>query len=126
VPLPHRATASLVNALGSRKPLLRQRDPRVITQSIFLVVKDHPDSRVSEELGRARITQFCAPQWQADDFWQYAMYTAVACISSAASRAGVPVRQACQELNERRPRNQVLPITSTPAQSAVFSCTRAG
>jgi hypothetical protein len=39
--------------------------------------------------------------WQADDFWQYAMYAAVAYIRAAASRAGVPVRQACQDLNER-------------------------
>ena len=38
--------------------------------------------------------------WQADDFWQYAMYAAVAYIRAAASRAGVPVRQACQELGE--------------------------
>ena len=33
--------------------------------------------------------------WQADDFWQYALFAAVACIRAAASRAGVPVRQAC-------------------------------
>jgi hypothetical protein len=39
--------------------------------------------------------------WQSDDLWQYAMYAAVACIRAAASRAGVPVRQACQDLNER-------------------------
>jgi hypothetical protein len=39
--------------------------------------------------------------WQTDDFWQYAMYAAVAYIRAAASRAGVPVRQACQDLNER-------------------------
>jgi len=39
--------------------------------------------------------------WQAGDFWQYAMYAAVACIRAAASRAGVPVRQACQDLDER-------------------------
>jgi hypothetical protein len=39
--------------------------------------------------------------WQADDFWQYAVYAAVACIRAAASRAGVPVRQACQDLDER-------------------------
>ena len=39
--------------------------------------------------------------WQADDFWQYAMYAAVAYIRAAASRAGVPVRQACQDLHER-------------------------
>src|SRR5271170_6731332 len=29
--------------------------------------------------------------WQADDFWQYAVYAAVAYIRTAASRAGVPV-----------------------------------
>jgi hypothetical protein len=39
--------------------------------------------------------------WQADDFWQYAAYAAIACIRAAASRAGVPVRQACQDLGER-------------------------
>ena len=39
--------------------------------------------------------------WQTDDFWQYAMYAAVAYIRAAASRAGVPVRQACQGLDER-------------------------
>ena len=39
--------------------------------------------------------------WQADDFWQYAMYAAVACIRAAATRAGVPLRQACQDLGER-------------------------
>ena len=38
--------------------------------------------------------------WQADDFWQYAMYAAVTYIRAAASRAGVPVRQACRELYE--------------------------
>jgi hypothetical protein len=38
--------------------------------------------------------------WQADDFWQYAVYAAVAYIRAAASRAAVPVRQACQDLDE--------------------------
>src|SRR6201997_5041793 len=38
--------------------------------------------------------------WQTDDFWQYAMYAAVAYIRAAASRAGVPVGQACQDLDE--------------------------
>jgi hypothetical protein len=38
--------------------------------------------------------------WQADDFWQYALYAVVAYIRAAASRAGVPVPQACQDLNE--------------------------
>jgi hypothetical protein len=36
--------------------------------------------------------------WQTDDFWQYALFAAVAYIRAAASRAGVPVRQACQDL----------------------------
>ena len=39
--------------------------------------------------------------WQTDDFWQYALYAAVAYIRAAAGRAGVPVRQACQELARR-------------------------
>jgi len=38
--------------------------------------------------------------WQADDFWQYALFAAVACIRAAASRTGVPVRQACQDLTQ--------------------------
>ena len=41
-----------------------------------------------------------AAAWQADDFWQYALYAAVAYIRAAASRAGVSVHQACQDLNE--------------------------
>ena len=36
--------------------------------------------------------------WQTDDFWQYALLAAVVYIRAAASRAGVPVRQACQDL----------------------------
>jgi hypothetical protein len=39
--------------------------------------------------------------WQSDDFWQYALYAAVAYIRAAAHRARVPVRQACQELTQR-------------------------
>ncbi len=39
--------------------------------------------------------------WQTDDFWQYALYAAVAYIRAAAHRAGVPARQACQELTRR-------------------------
>ena len=39
--------------------------------------------------------------WQTDDFWQYALFAAVAYIRAAASRAGVPVRQACQQLAQR-------------------------
>lgn len=39
--------------------------------------------------------------WQTDDFWQYALYAAVAYIRAAAGRARVPVRQASQELAQR-------------------------
>ena len=39
--------------------------------------------------------------WQTDDFWQYALYAAVAYIRAAADRASVPVRQVCQELAQR-------------------------
>ena len=40
-------------------------------------------------------------RWQSDDFWQYALFATVAYIRAAANRAGVPVRQACQDLSER-------------------------
>jgi hypothetical protein len=36
--------------------------------------------------------------WQTDDFWQYALFAAVGYIRAAATRADVPVRQACQDL----------------------------
>ena len=39
--------------------------------------------------------------WQTDDFWQYAMFAAIAYIRAAAERAGVPIRQVCKELSER-------------------------
>ncbi len=39
--------------------------------------------------------------WQTDDFWQYALYAAVAYVRAAAERAGVPARQVCQELARR-------------------------
>jgi hypothetical protein len=39
-----------------------------------------------------------AAWWQTDDFWEYALYAAVAYIRAAASHAGVPVHQACQDL----------------------------
>ena len=42
-----------------------------------------------------------AARWQADDFWQYTLFAAVAYIRAAASRAGVPVRQACQDPAQR-------------------------
>jgi hypothetical protein len=33
--------------------------------------------------------------WRTDDFWQYAMFAAIAYIRAAADRAGVPVRRVC-------------------------------
>jgi hypothetical protein len=45
--------------------------------------------------------------WQTDDFWQYALFAAVAYIRAAASRAGVPVRQACQDLATQRHNNHI-------------------
>jgi hypothetical protein len=39
--------------------------------------------------------------WQTDDFWQYALYAAVAYLRATAKRAGVPVRQVCHELAQR-------------------------
>ena len=39
--------------------------------------------------------------WQTDDFWEYALYAAAAYIRAAASQAGVPVGQACQDLAPR-------------------------
>ena len=39
--------------------------------------------------------------WQTDDFWEYALFAAIAYIRAAASRAGVTVHQACQDLAQR-------------------------
>lgn len=39
--------------------------------------------------------------WQTDDFWQYALYAAVAYIRAAADRVGVPVPRVCHDLAER-------------------------
>jgi hypothetical protein len=39
--------------------------------------------------------------WQTGDFWEYALFAAAAYIRAAASRVGVPVRQACEELARR-------------------------
>jgi hypothetical protein len=44
--------------------------------------------------------------WQTDDFWEYALYAAVAYIRAAADRAGVPVGQACRELTGATDRGQ--------------------
>jgi hypothetical protein len=40
--------------------------------------------------------------WQTDDFWQYALFATVAYLRAAASRAGVPVLQVCQDLAQRQ------------------------
>ena len=39
--------------------------------------------------------------WQTDDFWEYALFAAAGYIRAAVSRAGVPVRQACEQLTGR-------------------------
>jgi hypothetical protein len=36
--------------------------------------------------------------WQTDDFWQYALFAAVAYIRAAAIKSGVAARQACRDL----------------------------
>ncbi len=38
--------------------------------------------------------------WQTDDFWEYALYAAIAYVRSAVDRANVPMREACQQLTE--------------------------
>ncbi len=38
---------------------------------------------------------------QADDFWQYALFAAIAYFRIAADRASVPVHQVSQELTQR-------------------------
>jgi hypothetical protein len=57
--------------------------------------------------------------WQTDDFWQYALFAAVAYIRAAASRAGAPVRQACQDLAQRpatRRHNDPFGAAPTPSR----------
>lgn len=39
--------------------------------------------------------------WQTDDFWQYALFAAVAYIRATAEQAGVPVSQVCRQLGEQ-------------------------
>jgi hypothetical protein len=39
--------------------------------------------------------------WQTDDFWEYALFAAVAYIRAAADRTSTPVPQVCQELGQR-------------------------
>jgi hypothetical protein len=39
-------------------------------------------------------------EWQTDDFWEYALFAAVAYIRAAVDRANVPMREACQQLAE--------------------------
>ena len=56
--------------------------------------------------------------WQTDDFWQYALYAAVAYIRAAASRADVPVRQVCQELAQREARGPDEPSLMHPDDRA--------
>jgi len=44
--------------------------------------------------------------WQTDDFWEYGLYAAIAYIRAAASRAGVPVGQACEDLASHSDRSE--------------------
>ena len=71
----------------------RGRDKRKLRFAVLAVAALHggaePD--LLEEVG----------WWQTDDFWQYALFAAAAYIRAAASRAGMPVRQACQDLAQR-------------------------
>jgi hypothetical protein len=39
--------------------------------------------------------------WQTDDFWKYALLAAVAYVRIVSDRAGVPLRQVCEELTQR-------------------------
>jgi len=41
-----------------------------------------------------------AASWQTDDFWEYALYAAIAYVRAAVDRANVPMREACQQLAE--------------------------
>jgi hypothetical protein len=54
-----------------------------------------------------------AAWWQTDDFWQYAMFAAVAYIRATANRAGVPARQACQDLAQRPGHSALAPDRSS-------------
>jgi hypothetical protein len=38
--------------------------------------------------------------WQTDDFWEYALFAAIAYIRAAVDRANVPMHEACQQLAE--------------------------
>lgn len=44
--------------------------------------------------------------WQTDDFWQYGLFAAIAYIRAAASQAGVPVSQACEDLASHSDRSE--------------------
>lgn len=39
--------------------------------------------------------------WQTDDFWEYALFAAIAYVRAAADRANVPMPLACQQLAQR-------------------------
>jgi len=67
--------------------------------------------------------------WQSDDFWEYALYAAAAYIRAAASQAGVPGRQACQDLAPQgHPRHNTHyrgpPAIETATMSSVLRSSR--
>jgi hypothetical protein len=59
--------------------------------------------------------------WQTDDFWQYALYAAVAYIRAAAARADAPMSQACQERAPGSP-GAIALNTRVICVAPVFSC----
>jgi len=50
--------------------------------------------------GPDRTCSLRSPGGSPATLWQYALFAAVARIRAAASRAGAPVRQACQDLTQ--------------------------
>ena len=56
--------------------------------------------------------------WQTDDFWQYALYAAVAYIRAAASRAGAPVRPYARNWPRARARGPDEPSPMHPDDRA--------
>jgi hypothetical protein len=56
--------------------------------------------------------------WQTDDFWQSALFAAVAYIHAATNQADAPVRQACQDLAQRpATRRHNAPFGAAPTPS---------
>ena len=109
VPSPRRRRAGLVRRQPSR-PDWPWRTTRAVPARVRL---PRPTNRKLQHavLAAAALHGGTEPDlldevawWQTDDFWQYALFAAVAYVRAAASRAGTPVRQACQYLAEHQDR----------------------